>query len=49
MEWSRAKSILIGVFVVLNIFLFVRLGSSLRGGVSREALRTPAKYLKAGA
>lgn len=47
MEWSRAKSILIGVFVVLNIFLFVRLGSFLfDGGVSREALENTRKILE---
>ena len=50
MEWSKAKSILIGVFVVLNLFLFVRLGSFLfEGGVPAKRWRTPAKYLKAGA
>ena len=47
MEWSKAKSILIGVFVVLNLFLFVRLGSFLfEGGVSREALENTRKILE---
>jgi len=47
MEWSRAKSILIGVFVVLNIFLFYQLGHFIfKGGVSAETLENTRRVLE---
>jgi regulatory protein YycI of two-component signal transduction system YycFG len=47
MDWARAKSILIIVFLILNIFLIVNLGiTNLGSGTSREAILNTVKILK---
>jgi regulatory protein YycI of two-component signal transduction system YycFG len=47
MEWSKAKSILILVFIILNIFLFTYLNIYIKSGdVSKEVINTTFNILK---
>ena len=41
MDWSKAKNILILIFIALNIFLFLNMNIlNLQGGVAAETIKS---------